>query len=89
MTGERPDVAAATRVVVKVGSSSLTTADGAINGRRIAELAEVLVGRVSAGGQAVLVSSGAIASGLAPLGLPAAPMTSPPSRRRPASGRGC
>ena len=73
MTGRRPDVAAATRVVVKVGSSSLTTADGAIDGRRIAELAEVLVGRVRAGGQAVLVSSGAIASGLAPLGLPRRP----------------
>jgi glutamate 5-kinase len=73
MTGSRPDVATATRVVVKVGSSSLTTGDGAIDGRRIAELAEVLVGRVSAGGQAVLVSSGAIASGLAPLGLPRRP----------------
>ena len=73
MTGRRPDVAAATRVVVKVGSSSLTTPDGAIDGRRIAELAEVLVGRVRAGGQAVLVSSGAIASGLAPLGLPRRP----------------
>ena len=73
MTGRRPDVATATRVVVKVGSSSLTTVDGAIDGRRITELAEVLVGRVRAGGQAVLVSSGAIASGLAPLGLPRRP----------------
>src|SRR5215475_6472545 len=69
MTGDRPDVAAAGRVVVKVGSSSLTSADGAIDDRRIAELAEVLVARVRAGGQAVLVSSGAIASGLTPLGL--------------------
>ena len=73
MTGQRADVAAATRVVVKVGSSSLTTADGAVDGRRIAGLTEVLVGRVRAGGQAVLVSSGAIASGLAPLGLPRRP----------------
>ena len=88
MTGGRADVAAAARVVVKVGSSSLTTAAGAIDGRRVAELAEVLVGRVRTGGQAVLVSSGAIASGLAPLGLPAAPVTWPPSRRRPASARG-
>ena len=73
MTRQRADVAAATRVVVKVGSSSLTTADGAIDGKRIAALTEVLVGRVRAGGQAVLVSSGAIASGLAPLGLPRRP----------------
>ena len=59
MTGKRPDIAAAGRVVVKVGSSSLTSADGAIDDRRIAELVAVLVGRVRAGGQAVLVSSGA------------------------------
>ena len=69
MTGKRPDIAAAGRVVVKVGSSSLTSADGAIADRRIAELVAVLVGRVRVGGQAVLVSSGAIASGLTPLGL--------------------
>jgi glutamate 5-kinase len=69
MTGKRPDIAAAGRVVVKVGSSSLTSDDGAIDDRRIAELVAVLVGRVRAGGQAVLVSSGAIASGLTPLGL--------------------
>ena len=69
MTGKRPDIAAAGRVVVKVGSSSLTSADGAIDDRRIAELVAVLVGRIRAGGQAVLVSSGAIASGLTPLGL--------------------
>ena len=73
MTGGRPDIAAAGRVVVKVGSSSLTSADGAVDDRRIAGLADVLVGRVRAGGQAVLVSSGAIASGLAPLGLPRRP----------------
>ncbi len=73
MTGGRPDIAAAGRVVVKVGSSSLTSADGAIDDQRIAGLAEVLVERVRAGGQAVLVSSGAIASGLAPLGLPRRP----------------
>jgi glutamate 5-kinase len=73
VTGKRADVAAAARVVVKVGSSSLTSADGAIDDLRIAELAKVLVGRVRAGGQAVLVSSGAIAAGLAPLSLPRRP----------------
>ena len=73
MTGRRPDVAAAARVVVKVGSSSLTTTDGAIDDGRIAGLVQVLVGRVRAGGQAVLVTSGAIAAGLVPLGLPRRP----------------
>ena len=67
--GERADIAAARRVVVKVGSSSLTTGDGGIDGQRIASLAEVLAGRVHDGSQVVLVSSGAIAAGLAPLRL--------------------
>jgi glutamate 5-kinase len=67
--GPRPDIAAATRVVVKVGSSSLTTAAGEIADDRIAALAGALAARRSAGVQVVLVSSGAIASGLVPLGL--------------------
>jgi glutamate 5-kinase len=67
--GLRPDIATAARVVVKVGSSSLTTAAGEIAGDRIAALAAALAARRSAGIQVVLVSSGAIASGLVPLGL--------------------
>jgi glutamate 5-kinase len=65
----RADIASAARVVVKVGSSSLTTAAGEIAGDRIAALAAALAGRRDAGFQVVLVSSGAIASGLVPLGL--------------------
>jgi glutamate 5-kinase len=78
----RPDIAAAARVVVKVGSSSLTTPDGEIDGDAIAALAQALAERRRAGdgatgapgcatpaAQLVLVSSGAIASGLVPLGL--------------------
>jgi glutamate 5-kinase len=55
--------------VVKVGSSSLTTADGEIDEARIAALAGALAARRQQGTQIVLVSSGAIASGLVPLGL--------------------
>jgi glutamate 5-kinase len=65
----RPDIEGAQRVVVKVGSSSLTTATGEIAGEAIEALAAALAVRVQAGAQLVLVSSGAIASGLAPLGL--------------------
>jgi glutamate 5-kinase len=65
----RPDIAAAARIVVKVGSSSLTTPAGEIDGERIAALAAALAGRRTAGTQVVLVSSGAIVSGLVPLGL--------------------
>jgi len=65
----RADIAAAVRVVVKVGSSSLTMADGEIDDDRIVALAAALADRAKAGTQLVLVSSGAIASGLVPLGL--------------------
>ena len=65
----RPDIAAAARIVVKVGSSSLTTPAGEIDGETIAALAAALAGRRTAGTQVVLVSSGAIVSGLVPLGL--------------------
>ena len=68
-TAGRADIATATRVVVKVGSSSLTTPDGEIDGDRIGALAAALSARRQDGGQVVLVSSGAIASGLVPLGL--------------------
>jgi glutamate 5-kinase len=65
----RPDIAAAHRTVVKIGSSSLTTPSGAIDDARIGELTSALAARVHAGCQLLLVSSGAIAAGMAPLGL--------------------
>jgi glutamate 5-kinase len=64
----RPDIATAARVVVKVGSSSLTT-DGEVAGGKIESLANALARRHREGAELILVSSGAIASGLAPLGL--------------------
>ena len=69
----RASIRDAARVVVKVGSSSLTTAAGGIDDGRLDALVEVLARRRVAGGEVVLVSSGAIAAGLAPLGLPRRP----------------
>lgn len=69
----REDLAHATRVVVKVGSSSLTGADGRLSIPALRSLVDVVAERRAAGGQLVLVSSGAIAAGLAPLGLTARP----------------
>ncbi len=73
VAGEWPGIADASPVVVKVGSSSLTTRRGGIDEERIAALAEALAARVHGGSQVVLVSSGAIAAGLVPLGLPRRP----------------
>jgi glutamate 5-kinase len=72
MTGRdhRHDVARARRLVVKIGSSSLTDpAGGSLDEARLVALVDVLAKRRLAGHQVVLVSSGAIAAGIAPLGL--------------------
>jgi len=65
----RPEVAGASRVVVKVGSSSLTTAEGGIDPQQVSALVDALAGLRARGAEVVLVSSGAIAAGLAPLSL--------------------
>jgi glutamate 5-kinase len=73
MTDLRPAIAAAARVVVKVGSSSLTTPAGGIDPARIEALVDALAAVRNAGREVVLVSSGAIAAGLAPLALRSRP----------------
>jgi glutamate 5-kinase len=65
----RRAVVDAKRVVVKVGSSSLTTAAGGLDPQRLAALVDVIADVRRGGAEVVLVSSGAIAAGLAPLGL--------------------
>jgi glutamate 5-kinase len=65
----RAEVLAARRVVVKIGSSSLTGADGHLDGARVDTLAEVLWTLREGGREVLLVSSGAIAAGLRPLGF--------------------
>ena len=66
----RHAVAEGQRLVVKVGSSSLTSPDGGhLDLDALHALVDVLAERRRAGRQVVLVSSGAIAAGLGPLGL--------------------
>jgi len=68
--GLRRTVGEGHRLVVKVGSSSLTTADGGpLDLDALGALVDVLAARRAAGHQVVLVSSGAIAAGIRPLGL--------------------
>ena len=69
----RQDLASARRIVVKVGSSSLTTRSGGIDVDRVRNLVDAIVARKQSGTQVVLVSSGAIAAGLKPLGLKSRP----------------
>lgn len=66
----RRAVAGGQRVVVKVGSSSLTSSTGGtLDPAALHLLVDVLAERRNTGQQVVLVSSGAIAAGLGPLGL--------------------
>ena len=69
----RAQVSTASRVVVKVGSSSLTTTAGGIDPDRVRGLVDALAAVRARGAEVVLVSSGAIAAGLAPLRLPRRP----------------
>lgn len=61
------------RLVVKVGSSSLSSAAGGLDGVRVDALVDAVAVARGRGDEIVLVSSGAIAAGLAPLGLPRRP----------------
>lgn len=57
------------RIVVKIGSSSLSSAGGGLDVARVDALVDSLAAARDHGDEIVLVSSGAIAAGLAPLGL--------------------
>lgn len=57
------------RVVVKYGSSSVTDGLGRVDGEAIAKACAEVSGLRAAGHQVVVVSSGAIAAGLPPLGM--------------------
>ncbi|MGH3825835.1 MAG: glutamate 5-kinase [Pseudonocardiaceae bacterium] len=69
MSPARQAVAQARHLVVKIGSSSLTTEAGGLDRTRLDTLVDAIAARAAAGTHVVTVSSGAIAAGLAPLGL--------------------
>ena len=70
MTSElATDFPTAKRVVVKIGSSTLMGQGGHLDDEFIADLSGQIAHLVRDGVQVVLVTSGAIAAGLAPLGF--------------------
>src|SRR5574341_2643482 len=75
------------RVVVKVGSSVLASHARGINTRRIGLLARECAALAREGYQLAIVSSGAIASGLAPLGLKERPKSLPLKQAAAAVGQ--
>ncbi|WP_296665951.1 glutamate 5-kinase [Demequina sp.] len=73
MSEARASVVRARRIVVKIGSSSLTHGDGTLDEARVSALVDVLGAARRDGREVLLVTSGSIAAGIGPLGLAARP----------------
>ena len=76
----------ARRLVIKVGTSSLTYETGLINIRQVEQLCRVLADLKNSGRDIILVSSGSIAVGTAKLGLDGRPRTIPGKQAAAAVG---
>ena len=75
------------RIVIKVGTSTLTYQNGNINIRRIENLCKVISDLKNAGSEMILVSSGAIAMGVGKLGLKSKPQDIPSKQACAAIGQ--
>ena len=69
MHADRTQLKDASRIVIKLGSRVVTTAEGAVDETHLAHLAEQVVELARAGKQVVLVTSGAIRTGRHSLGI--------------------
>ena len=69
----RTEITSAKRLVIKVGSSSLTSAGGGLNIERVQSIIAAIAAAQANSVQVVLVSSGAVAAGLPALKLTARP----------------
>ncbi len=76
------------RIVVKVGTSTLTHKTGHLNIRRVEEICKVLSDIKNAGNEIVFVSSGAIGMGVGKLGLASRPTDIPTKQAAAAVGQG-
>ena len=84
----RDELQEAKRIVVKVGTSTITHTGGKINFEKIEILARVLTDLNNAGKDIILVTSGAGAAGITRLGLAAKPKTIPGKQAAAAVGQG-
>lgn len=85
---ERKSLENAKRIVVKVGSSTITYPNGKRNFSQIDRLARELSDLQNQGKEMILVSSGAVAVGVDRLGLPEKPKTVPGKQAAAAVGQG-
>lgn len=76
------------RIVIKVGTSSLTYENGRLKLNQIERLVREISDLVNQGHQVILVSSGAIGAGMSKLGLNERPRTIPEKQATAAIGQG-
>ncbi|MDQ3526519.1 MAG: glutamate 5-kinase, partial [Actinomycetota bacterium] len=88
MPDARSAIRDAHRIVVKVGSSSITAPQGGIDSYRLQALSTVIARRWLDGDQVVLVSSGAIAAGMTALGLTRRPKDLATQQAAASAGQG-
>ena len=81
-------VSGASRIVVKIGSSSLTREDGGLDLNRIDAVARLVSRWRGRDREVVIVSSGAVAAGLDPRGFSAKPKDLPSVQAAAAMGQG-
>lgn len=85
---ERKKIADAKRIVIKVGTSTITYPNGKINYEKIEKMARILTDFQNQGKEMILVSSGAGAAGVGRLGLEAKPKSIPGKQACAAVGQG-
>ena len=84
----RQSLVTAQRIVVKVGTSTLTHGTGKLNFLRIEKLVRELADLANQGKQIILVTSGAVGAGMDRLGLTEKPKTIPEKQAAAAVGQG-
>ena len=75
------------RIVIKIGTSTLTHGTGHLNIRRVEGLCKVISDIKNSGHEVILVSSGAIGMGVGKLGLRSRPTDIPPKQADAAVGQ--
>ena len=75
------------RIVIKLGTSTLTHKTGKLNIRRMTSLVQVLSDLHNAGKEILLVSSGAVGMGVGKLNLPEKPKDTPSKQAAAAVGQ--
>ena len=84
----RSNIPTAKRIVIKVGTSTLSHSTGKLNFQRIEKLVRELADLANQGKEIILVTSGAVSAGMDRLGLKEKPKTIPEKQAAAAVGQG-